>query len=110
MQISDRVENGINIVDIEGNVDSNTAPQLKQALDDIVDKGGNRLVLNMQTTDYISSAGLRVLLQAAKTLREHNGSIHLCNLNDSVKEVFDISGFSTIFKIYDSLAYALEDL
>ena len=64
--------------------------------------------MNLAKLDYISSAGLRVLLASAKQLKPDGGEIRICNLNEVVKEVFDISGFVTIFKVFGSETEALD--
>ncbi len=64
--------------------------------------------MNFEKLHYISSAGLRVLLAAAKQLKTADGELRICDLNEVVKEVFDISGFSTIFKIFENETEALD--
>jgi anti-anti-sigma factor len=66
------------------------------------------LLVDFKALDYISSAGLRVLLATAKRLSSEGGSLRICHLNDTVREVFEISGFSTIFSVFDTEAEALE--
>jgi anti-sigma B factor antagonist len=64
--------------------------------------------VNFEKLQYISSAGLRILLAAAKQLKAADGELRICDLNEVVKEVFDISGFSTIFKIFENETEALD--
>ena len=64
--------------------------------------------MNFEKLDYISSAGLRVLLAAAKQLKGIDGELRICSLNEVVREVFDISGFTTIFKVFGSESEALD--
>ena len=64
--------------------------------------------MNFEKLDYISSAGLRVLLTAAKQLKRVDGELRICSLNEVVAEVFDISGFTTIFKVFRSESEALD--
>ena len=62
----------------------------------------------MDRVEYISSAGLRVLLATAKTLKKDNGEVRLCCLKPYVKEVFDIAGFTQIFTVCDTRQEAIE--
>lgn len=100
MQISTRTRNDVTIVAIAGNLDSITSPEAQQALDAVLAGGGRKIAVDFSMLDYISSAGLRVLLGVAKQLRASGGALRTFGLNDSVREVFDISGFSTILSVY----------
>jgi anti-anti-sigma factor len=106
MQISTRTINDIHIVAIAGNLDSTTAPEAQKALDGVV-AGARTVALDFSSLDYISSAGLRVLLGAAKQLRASGGTLRMFGLNQSVREVFEISGFSAILAVYPTEAEAL---
>ena len=106
MQFSTRTSNDIHIVAIAGSLDSATAPEAQKSLDAVV-AGAKKVALDFSQLDYISSAGLRVLLGAAKKLRGSGGTLGMFGLNQSVKEVFEISGFSSILSIYPSEAEAL---
>ena len=107
MDISTRTQNGTRIVAITGSMDSTTAPEAQRELDAVL-ADASSVALDFTALDYISSAGLRVLLGAAKTLRASGGSLRIFGLNPSVREVFDISGFSTILAVYRTEGEALE--
>ena len=107
MEITTRTQNTVTLVALAGSLDSNTSPQAQQALDGILAGGGKKMVIDFTALDYISSAGLRVLLGTAKRLSGAGGGLHLFGLNDTVREVFDISGFSTILAVYATEAEAL---
>jgi anti-anti-sigma factor len=106
MQISTRTSNDIHIVAISGSMDSTTSPEAQKSLNAVL-AGAKKVALDFSALDYISSAGLRVLLGAAKHLRASGGTLGMFGLNQSVREVFEISGFSTILSIYPSEAEAL---
>ncbi|HJU90276.1 MAG TPA: STAS domain-containing protein [Gemmatimonadaceae bacterium] len=106
MQISTRTINDVHIVAIAGNLDSSTSPEAQKALDAVL-AGARTVAIDFTDLDYISSAGLRVLLGAAKQLRASGGTLRMFGLNQSVREVFEISGFSTILPVYPSQAEAL---
>jgi len=106
MQISARTSNDIHIVAITGSLDSTTSPDAQKSLDAVL-AAAKKVALDFSELDYISSAGLRILLGAAKRLRASGGSLGMFGLNQSVREVFEISGFSSILSIYQSEAEAL---
>jgi anti-anti-sigma factor len=106
MEITTRRQDDVTIVAVAGNLDSMTSPEAQQALDAILAAGGRKIAVDFTALDYISSAGLRVLLGAAKRLSAAGGALRTFGLNDTVREVFDISGFSTILAVFPSEAEA----
>jgi len=110
MEITTRTQQDVTLVAFAGNLDSNTSPDAQQAIDGILAGGGRKLVVDFTALDYISSAGLRVLLGTAKRLRGAGGALRLFGLNETVREVFQISGFSTILAVFATEADALEGL
>lgn len=107
MDVSTRAQQDVTIIAFTGNLDSNTSPQAQQALDGILAAGAQKLVIDFTALDYISSAGLRVLLGAAKRLHGSGGALCLFGLNETIREVFEISGFSKILTVRASEAEAL---
>ena len=106
MDITTRTQNDVTIVAFAGSLDSTTAPLAQQALDKILASGGRKVVIDFTGLDYVSSAGLRVLLGTAKRLGA--GALRLFGLNETVAEVFQISGFSTILAVFATEREALE--
>lgn len=99
MDVSTRTQQDVTIIAFAGNLDSNTSPVAQQAIDTVLAAGARKLVIDFTTLDYISSAGLRVLLGAAKKLQGSGGALRLFGLNETVREVFEISGFATILQV-----------
>ena len=83
-------------IGLEGRLDTTTAPQLEAELKDLA--GVTELVFDMATLEYVSSAGLRVLLAAQKVMNKQ-GSMVIRNANDDIKDIFDVTGFSDILTI-----------
>jgi anti-anti-sigma factor len=108
MDVTTRMQGGITIAAIAGSLDSITSPQAQKALDALVTQGAVKVAVDCSALDYISSAGLRVLLGLAKQLSAKGGSLRTFGLNQSVREVFEISGFSTIFRVFPGEGQALE--
>lgn len=98
MTVTTNIENEKMTVAVEGRLDTSTAPELEAALIDIPTEV-NELDLNLEKTEYVSSAGLRVILSLHKRMAKSAGSLYISNVNDSVKEVFDVTGFSDILDI-----------
>lgn len=108
MQISqEQLEDGTVVVSLEGRLDPVTVACVEERLGGLTAQGPPRLILDLAQLSYISSAGLRVLLTTAKQLAARQGKLLLCAPQRHVKEVFDISGFSTILTICESRAQAL---
>ncbi len=95
------------VVGISGKIDAMTAPALESSIATLIKAGHLCMILDLGAVDYISSAGLRVILASAKSLKSKNGTLLLANAKGAVKEVFDISGFGSVFSIYDSVDAAV---
>ena len=108
MQISVKTTNEVKILAFEGKLDTGTSPDAQQQLTRLIEEGETKILVNLEKLDYISSAGLRVLLVVAKQLKKTDGELRICSLNEVVKEVFDISGFDMILPISTSESEALE--
>jgi anti-sigma B factor antagonist len=107
MEISINESGDVRILSFQGNLDTNTAPDAESEINGLIDGGAQKLLVNFEKLDYISSAGLRVLLATAKKLKASSGDLKICCLNQTVQEVFDISGFSTILSVASSEEEAL---
>jgi len=108
MQISVKTTNEVKVLAFEGRLDTQTSPDAQQQLTRLIEEGATKILVNLEKVDYISSAGLRVLLVVAKQLKATDGELRICSLNEVVKEVFDISGFDMILPISASESEALE--
>ncbi len=97
MNISKTAEGSKLTLSIEGRLDTTTAPDLELLLNNSLD-GISELVFDFEHLDYLSSAGLRVLLSAQKRMNKQ-GSMKLLHVNETVKEVFDITGFADFLTI-----------
>lgn len=97
MQINKTANGTTLVMALEGRLDTTTAPELEQALKDSLD-GVTELIMDFEHLDYISSAGLRVLLSAHKTMMKR-GTMKIIHVNEMVQEVFEVTGFSDILNI-----------
>lgn len=95
------------VVTVTGRMDAITAPAFEKALHELIAAGEIRFVVELAGLDYISSAGLRSILAIAKALKVKGGLICFANVAGTVKEVFEISGFGSIFQMHPSVADSL---
>ncbi len=106
MQIEEEHKPGALVIAVSGRIDSTTAGDLEAVLPARV-QAEDATVLDLGAVSYVSSAGLRVLLKGAKTAKATGHRLTLAGLAPTVQEVFDISGFSGIFRIVPDVAAAL---
>ncbi len=97
MNINKQINGSAMDIALEGRLDTTTAPDLEKTLKDSLD-GITELTLDLKGLDYISSAGLRVLLSAQKVMNGEK-SMKLVNVGESIMEVFEVTGFSEILTI-----------
>ena len=99
----------VKIVRIEGELNTLTSPDAEAQLTlSSLTRGARKIVVNFERLDYISSAGLYILLATAKQLQVSGGELRVCNLNDLVREVFEMSGFDSIVSVSKNEAKALK--
>ena len=96
------------VITVEGRMDAVSAPEFEKFLNGLIDEGALKVIVDFEGLDYISSAGLRSVLITAKKIQSKGGEILIVSLHDTVKEIFEISGFSTIIPIHASVDAALE--
>ncbi len=108
MEIKTSTKSGVEVVQLIGRFDAQCSGQAANRLDAINGPGISRLLLDMAEVDYISSTGLRVLLNVAKNCKTRNIRLALCGLDPYVYEVFEVAGFTAIFDIYPDQGAGLE--
>ena len=110
METHEEKVDGALVVAPRGRIDTTTSDDLEKRLVRHLDLGERRVVVDMGAIEYISSAGLRVLLLVAKRLRNAGGDLVLCALGPPVRQVFELAGFLPIFRVEASRALALARL
>jgi anti-anti-sigma factor len=101
---------GITLVSINGKLDSTTAPVAENEINSILEKQVKKMVVSLKDTAYVSSAGLRVFLATAKKMTAAGGAVKFCSPNDIVKEILDVSGFTSILDVKSTEEEALGSL
>lgn len=110
MEIETKKTNNAVIIIVKGRMDAVTVPELEAKTNALIEEGAICIILNFNHLEYISSAGLRVVLITAKKLKVAKGQLLLTNLTGIVKEVFEMSGLLTIFKSFTSDEEALKQI
>jgi anti-anti-sigma factor len=110
MKIATVEKEGVICLKIDGRLDGKTASAAEATVKGLLKEGRQQLLFDLSQMDYISSAGLRVILMAVKELRSKKGQVVLCGLTPYVKEIFDVSNFSSIIPITDSVETGLRQM
>ncbi|QJC54937.1 Putative anti-sigma factor antagonist BtrV [Polaromonas vacuolata] len=108
MILEQLVRDDVVILKIKGRVDSTNSSEIERAALELIDAGNKRFIFDLSSMDYISSAGLRVILLTGKKLRACKGKMVLMEMREMVKDVFEMSGFLSLFAAAESLDEALK--
>jgi anti-sigma B factor antagonist len=108
MEISTRQAYDVLVVDMNGRLDSRTAGYGYDEMVRIVKSNNKQILVNLDKLEFITSAGLRVLLTAAKLVQSSGGQFKLCNANDSVRQVLETCGFHSLVNLYLTEAEAIK--
>lgn len=90
------------VVRIDGRLDAATSPQLEKRINSIIDSGHFKIILNFANVEYLSSAGMRLMLAISKKLKNLEGKVVVCNMHEEVMEVIKMAGFQNVIEIYPS--------
>ena len=105
-----KIEGAVTVMAVTGRLDAVTVPEFEKKVRGLIDGGVLRLAIDFENLEYISSAGLRGLLVTAKLLKSKEGKLGFAHVTGTVREVFDISGFCSLFSIDDSVEAAIAKL
>ena len=105
--IETRMERGVPIIDLDGDVDSYNAHDLRDRMVNLIEGGNGVLVLNMRGVDFIDSTGLGALVVGLKRATERGGGIRIICRNEQILKVFTMTGLVKVFSIFDDEAAAL---
>lgn len=108
MEISSSQYKHCDVVSVTGRLDSASSPKLAEELNKINDRGRFKIIIDMTNLEFISSAGLRVLIATLKNCKRYNrGELVLAGLSEQIFGVFELAGFTSIFKIYKDVLSAV---
>ncbi len=108
MEITSTQYKHCDLVKVEGRIDSGTAPQFSEAVNAVIEAGRFRIVIDLAGVNFMSSAGLRVLVNAQKTCKRFNrGEVILTAVPANLMAAIDLAGFVPLFKFYDDILAAV---
>lgn len=110
MDITVSKDGRASIVNMSGNFDIASSAPFDEQLTTLMDAGETRILLDFTQVSFIASTGLRMLLKTAQRAKDEGGLLHLCCINETVQEVFAMTGFDTILSIFETKEQALVDL
>ncbi|MBI9067048.1 MAG: STAS domain-containing protein [Salinivirgaceae bacterium] len=102
MEIVTKKDNSFTVFEIKGRLDTTNYLDLEKEFTRQIDNGDRQILVDCDRLDYVSSSGLRVFLIALKELKKLGGKFVMCNLQNSIQEIFEISGFISIFDVYQT--------
>lgn len=108
MEITKELKDNLAVLRLKGRLDTNTAADLDAEIKNITQNNDVSLIIDLKDLQYISSAGLRVMLMTARIFEKAQGKLVLANMNSFVRNVFDLAGFSPLFNIADNFEDALQ--
>ena len=100
-------KDGIEVIDVEGEIDIHTAPRLRDLLIDLVSQGSYQLIVNLDKVGFLDSTGLGVLVGGLKRVRAHDGSLDLVCTRERILEILRITGLTKVFGIHDTVDQAI---
>ena len=100
-------KDGIEVVNVEGEIDIYTAPRLRELLIDLVSKNSYQLIVNLEKVGFLDSTGLGVLVGGLKRVRAHDGSLDLVCTQERILKIFKITGLTKVFGIYQTVDQAI---
>ena len=110
MEITQENTHDVVVISLKGRLNVTTTAELEQVFAKLIEEKQSKVLVECRELEYISSAGLRVLLTAAKQFKKISGEIALAGLSQNVKQVFEISGFTSIFPIYTTRDEAVKSM
>lgn len=97
------------VLAVRGEVDVYTAPRLREKLVELVSQGRRNIVVDLEEVDFLDSTGLGVLVGGLKRLRSHDGDLSLVCTQPRILKVFEITGLTKVFTIYEAAAAAVAE-
>ena len=107
LKLGHYARDGIEVIDIRGEIDMYTAPRLRELLIDLVSKGSYQLVVNLDKVGFLDSTGLGVLVGGLRRVRAHDGSLDLVCTQQRILKIFRITGLTQVFGIYETVDQAI---
>jgi anti-sigma B factor antagonist len=107
LKLGHHARDGIEVIDVQGEIDMYTAPRLRELLIDLVSKGSYQLVVNLDKVGFLDSTGLGVLVGGLRRVRVHDGSLDLVCTREQILRIFRVTGLTEVFGIYETVDQAI---
>ena len=107
LKLAHHAKDGIEVIDVQGEIDMYTAPRLRELLIDLVSKGSYQLVVDLGKVGFLDSTGLGVLVGGLRRVRAHDGSLDLVCMQQRILKIFRITGLTEVFGIYETVDQAI---
>lgn len=107
-KVTARQRDAVEVLDLKGYLDAHTAPHLEHAFQERIESQRYKIIVNFRELEYISSAGLGVLMQFIEEVRDNAGDIKLTNMSARVYNVFDLLGFPMLYEIFNEEEEAVQ--
>jgi len=102
MKITQKESNGTTIFDVNGDIDINSSPDMRETFENLVNKKIMKIIVNLKGASYIDSSGLATLVEMLKKTRSYGGKLRLSNLAPKVRSLFEITKLEKLFDIFDT--------
>lgn len=110
MEITSKSTEKAVVVYVDGDLTTAHSPDVGAEINEILSENVSNVIINIERVNYIASTGLRIILELGKRLKEEDAELVICSMNATTRSVFDMSGFSKIFRIFDTEEDALNEL
>ncbi len=110
LEITSKSVDKATVIYVDGDLTTNSSPQVEAEINEILEATNTNVIINVEKVNFIASTGLRIILVLGKRLNKDGLKLIMCSMNDTTKSVFDISGFSKMFPIFETEEEALESL
>jgi anti-sigma B factor antagonist len=107
LKLGHHAQDGIEVIDVQGEIDMYTAPRLRELLIDLVSRGSYQLVVNLDQVGFLDSTGLGVLVGGLRRVRAHDGSLDLVCTREQILKTLEITGLTEVFGIYETADQAI---
>ena len=107
LKLGHHAQDGIEVIDVQGEIDMYTAPRLRELLIDLVSTGSYQLVVNLDKVGFLDSTGLGVLVGGLKRVRARDGSLDLVCTRQRILKILKVTGLTEVFGIYETADHAI---
>jgi len=107
VEVSTRVESGITVVSVAGEIDLYSSPRMREAIVSSITRKQPHVVVDLAGVSYMDSSGIATLVEALQLARKHEGRLLLAGTTPRVREVFEVARLESVFDLFDTAAAAL---